>query len=65
MLSRTHRSKLLWHAAAHDWAILFFGMGVKLPAKLVAIEESKIITATVSFIVAPKSWTFKVCASAK
>ena len=53
MLSLTHRSKAFWHVAAHDWAILFFGMGVKLPAKLVAIEENRIIAATLSFICTP------------
>lgn len=53
MLSFTHRSKLFWHATAQAWTILFFGMSVKLPAKLVAIEESKIIAATVSFICSP------------
>jgi hypothetical protein len=51
MLSFTHRSKLF--VTAQAWTILFFGMSVKLPAKLVAIEESKIIAATVSFICSP------------
>jgi hypothetical protein len=34
-------------------AILFFGMGVKLPAKLLVIEENKIIAATIRFICTP------------
>ena len=45
--SLTHRSKLSWHVTAHPvWTIL----GVKLPAKLVAIEENRIIAAVLSFI---------------
>ena len=39
--------------AQKAWAILFFGMGVTLPAKLVAIEENRIIAATLSFICTP------------
>ena len=50
MRSLAHRSKLFWQLTAHDWTILFFGMGVKLPAKLVAIEENRIIAATLRFI---------------
>jgi hypothetical protein len=51
--SLAHRSKLFWQLTAHDWTILFFGMDVKLPAKLVAIEENRIIAATLSFICKP------------
>ena len=36
-------------------AILFFGMGVKLPAKLAGIDAKRIIAATVSFIFVPRS----------
>jgi hypothetical protein len=32
------------------WAILFFEIAAKLPAKLVAIEQKRIIAAAVSFI---------------
>ncbi len=51
--SCTQTVKLFWHLAEHNWRFwtnLFFGMGVKLPAKLVAIEENRIIAATFSFI---------------
>src|SRR5262249_25113205 len=52
--SLTHRLKAFWQLTAQGlWAILFFGMGVKLPAKLVAIEENRIIAATLSFICTP------------
>jgi hypothetical protein len=34
-------------------AILFFGMGVKLPAKLIVVEENRIIAAAISFICMP------------
>ena len=52
--SLAHRLKAFWQLTAQAfWAILFFGMGVKLPAKLVAIEENRIIAATVSFICTP------------
>ena len=51
----THTPKLFWHEAAHPvWTIFIFGMGVTLPAKLVAIEENRIIAATLSFICSPK-----------
>jgi hypothetical protein len=53
MRSLAHRSKLFWQLTTHDWTILFFGMGVKLPAKLVAIEENRSIAATLSFICMP------------
>jgi hypothetical protein len=54
-------AKLFWHVTEHTfWPILFFGMGVKLPARLVAIKESRIIAATLSFICTPlKSWDIK------
>jgi len=63
----THRSKLFWHVTEHTfWTILFFGIGVKLPAKLVAIEQKRIIAATLSFICKPlKAGTLRVCASVK
>jgi hypothetical protein len=35
--------------------ILFFGIGVKLPAKLAGIDARRIIAATVSFIFIPRS----------
>jgi hypothetical protein len=39
-------------------------MGVKLPAKLIVVEEKRIIAAALSFIFAsPKAGTLKVCAS--
>ena len=47
--SLAHRSKLFWQLTAQDWTILFFGIGVKLPAKLVAIEENRSIAATLSW----------------
>ena len=66
MLSFTHRSKLFWHVTAQAWTILFFGMSVKLPAKLVAIEENRITAATLNFICTPlKAGTLRVCASVK
>jgi len=52
MRSLAHRSKLFWQLTAHDWTILFFGMGVKLPAKLVVIEERRNITAAASLMYA-------------
>ena len=63
----THRSKLFWHVTEHTfWTILFFGIGVKLPAKLVAIEQKRIIAAALSFICTPlKAGTLRVCASVK
>jgi hypothetical protein len=51
--SFAHRSKLFWHVTAHDWAILFFGMGAKLPAKLVTTEQNRIIGAPTTFICTP------------
>jgi hypothetical protein len=47
-VSFVHKSNAIWQLFKHElWAILFFGMGVKLPAKLVAIEESRVIAAEV------------------
>ena len=65
--SLTHTLKLLWQLKEHAfWTTLFFGMGAKLPAKLVAIEENRIIAATLSFICTPpKARTLKVCTSVK
>jgi hypothetical protein len=49
-----HWLNKVWQFAAQlNCAILFFGMGVKLPAKLVVIEESRIIAATTCFICTP------------
>jgi hypothetical protein len=47
----------IWQLTAHEvCVILFFEAGVKSPAKLVAIEQTRIIAATLSFIcVVPKS----------
>ena len=62
-----HRSKSCWQLAIQLlrlWAILFFGTGVKLPAKLIVIEERRMIAAALSFIRTPKkAITIKVCAS--
>jgi hypothetical protein len=49
MLRFTHTLKLFWHEAAHPvWTILYFGMGVKLPAKLIVAEDKRIIAAGTS-----------------
>ena len=63
--SLTHTSNADRQLVEHTfWTILFFEMGAKLPAKLVAIEQKRIIAAALSFICAtPKSK--KVCASIK
>jgi len=48
-----HWLNKIWQFAEQlncDCAILFLGMGVKLSAKLVVIEESRIIAATICFI---------------
>jgi hypothetical protein len=42
----------IWQVAKQDCATLFFGMGVKLPAKLVVTEVNRITAATVSFMYA-------------
>jgi hypothetical protein len=48
-LSFEHTVKLFWHEAAHPvWTILIFGMGVKLPAKLIVAEDKRIIAAGTS-----------------
>ena len=44
-----HWLKRVWQLRAQPpWAILFFGMGVKLPAKLIVIEDKRIIAAALS-----------------
>jgi len=46
-----HWRNKFWQLAEQPlWAILFFAMGVKLPARLIAIEEKKIIAVAVIFI---------------
>src|SRR5262245_49173959 len=52
----THVSNELWQIVKHPaCTILFFGMGVKLPAKLAGIDAKRIIAATPSFIFTPES----------
>ena len=47
----THKSNAVWQLFKHAfWTILFFEIGVRLPAKLVAIEQKRIIAAALSFI---------------
>jgi len=49
-----HSRNVSWQLLKQKfWTILFFGMGVKLPAKLVVIEEKRIIAAAASFICTP------------
>jgi len=49
--SLTHKANAVWQLLEHAvWAILFFGMGVKLPAKLAWIDAKRIIIAALSFI---------------
>ena len=49
--SLSHVSNRTWHFVEHEvCAILFFGMGVKLPAKLAGADATRIIAATLSFI---------------
>ena len=49
--SLTHKSNAVWQLVEHAFCtILFFGMGVKLPAKLVGIDAKRIIVAALSFI---------------
>jgi hypothetical protein len=44
-----HWLKRVWQLRAQPpWAILFVGMGVKLPAKLIVIEDKRIIAAALS-----------------
>jgi hypothetical protein len=44
-----HWLKRFWQLRAQPpWAIIFFGMGVKLPAKLIVIENKRIIAAALS-----------------
>jgi hypothetical protein len=44
-----HWLKSTWQLRAQPpWAILFFGMGVKLPAKHIVIEDERIIAAALS-----------------
>jgi len=51
-----HSTNARWQLSKHVvWAILIFGMGVKLPAKAVAIEDKRIIAAALSFICALKN----------
>jgi hypothetical protein len=48
-----HNRNMSWQLLGQKfWTILFFGMGVKLPAKLVVIEERRNITATASLMYA-------------
>jgi hypothetical protein len=52
----THVMNMAWQLAEQSTCtILFFGIGVKLPAKLTGIDARRIIAATVSFIFIPKS----------
>ena len=52
----THVSKLARQLGVQSTCtILFFGIGVKLPAKLAGIDARRIIAATVSFIFIPRS----------
>jgi len=49
--SLVHVSNRTWHFVEHEvCAILFFGMGVKLPAKLAGVDAKRIIATTLSFI---------------
>ena len=49
--SLTHKLNAVWQLVEHAvCTILFFGMGVKLPAKLVEIDAKRIIVAALSFI---------------
>ncbi len=50
--SRVHKANAVWQFIKHEllWAILFFRMDVKLPAKLVAVEKRSSTTAAPSFI---------------
>jgi hypothetical protein len=51
-----HSTNARWQLSKHVvWAILIFGMGVKLPAKAVVIEDKRIIAAALSFICALKN----------
>ena len=47
----------IWHLLKHDvsCATLFFGTGVALAAKAIAMEMARIIAANTSFRWAPKS----------
>src|SRR5262249_58738876 len=62
--SCTHRVKLFWHLTEQlwtSWTTLLFGMSV--PARLVALEENRIVAATPTFICTLlKTRTLKVCA---
>jgi hypothetical protein len=49
--SLTHKANAVWQLVEHAvCTILFFGMGVKLPAKLAGIDAKRIIVAALSFI---------------
>ena len=49
--SLVHKSNWIWQLTGHEfWAISFLEIGARLPAKLVAIEQKRIITAGASFI---------------
>src|SRR5262249_46096140 len=49
--SLVHVSNRTWHFVEHEvCAILFFGMGVKLPAKLAGADAKRIIATRPSFI---------------
>src|SRR5262249_8611854 len=49
--SLVHVSNRTWHFVEHEvCAILFFGMGVKLPAKLAGVDAKRIIATILSFI---------------
>ena len=53
--SLTHVSNVNWQIVEHDpCTILFFGMGVKLSAKLAGIDAKRIIAATLNFISPPQ-----------
>ena len=52
-----HWLKRIWQLRAQPpWATLFFGMGVKLPAKLNVIDEKRIIAAAICFICNPHKY---------
>jgi hypothetical protein len=48
------RSNAVWQLLKHAWlwTILLLGIGVKLPAKLIVVEEKRIIAAVASLIFA-------------
>jgi hypothetical protein len=49
--SLMHVSNRIWHFVEHEvCAILFFGMGVKLPAKVAGVDAKRIIATTLIFI---------------